>query len=159
MDHKLLSIYLNDHLAGATLGRELSRRIAGHNRAHPDGPTLQQLAQEIDEDRETLLAIMGALDVGTDRLKVVSGWAGEKLGRLKLNGRLLGFSPLSRLVELEGLLLGVRGKQKLWESLQLIADQESRLDAAQLIGLLDRAQRQFEQLDGCHRRAVHEAFR
>lgn len=158
MDHKRLSIYLNDHLAGATVGRELSRRTAASNRSHPDGPTLQALAEEIDEDRETLLGLMRQLGVGIDRVKVASAWAGEKAGRLKLNGSLLGYSPLSRVVEFEGLLLGVRGKQKLWDSLLSVADQEPRLDANELTALAGRAQRQFEQLDAAHRRAVLEAF-
>jgi hypothetical protein len=30
---------------------------------------------------------MRELDVGVDRAKVRGGWAAEKLGRLKLNGR------------------------------------------------------------------------
>jgi hypothetical protein len=159
VDHKLLSIYLNDHLAGATAGRELARRVAASNRSDADGSLLQALAAEVDEDRESLLALMRTLGVGTDRVKVVAGWAGEKLGRLKLNGRLLGYSPLSRLVEIEGLLLGVRGKQKLWDALLALADEEPALDAGQLDRLQSRARRQFEQLDDCHRRAVDEAFR
>ena len=40
---------------------------------------------------------------------MVAGWVAEKAGRLKLNGSLLTYSPLSRLVELEGLSLGVEG--------------------------------------------------
>jgi hypothetical protein len=31
MDRKLLGIYLNDHLAGSTIGLELSRRARGSN--------------------------------------------------------------------------------------------------------------------------------
>lgn len=34
----------------------------------------------------------------------------EKLGRLKPNGQLHGYSPLSRVIELEGLYLGISGK-------------------------------------------------
>ena len=45
------------------------------------------------------------------------GWTGEKLGRLKLNGQLLGYSPLSRLIELEGLMLGIAGKLAMWIAL------------------------------------------
>ena len=37
-------------------------------------------------------------------------WTAEELERLKLNGQLAGYSPLSRLVELEGLAVGIEGK-------------------------------------------------
>jgi hypothetical protein len=35
LDHKLLSIYLNDHLAGSTSGIELAKRSAANNRGTP----------------------------------------------------------------------------------------------------------------------------
>jgi len=158
VDRALLSIYLNDHLAGATVGRELARRIARAHRGHPDGPALEDLAREVDEDREALLSLMRTVDVSIDRVKVALGWTADKLGRLKLNGRLVSRSPLSHLVEIEALHLGVRGKWKLWEALKQVTDQEPRLDPAELNALSARAQSQFEQLDECHRRAAREAF-
>ncbi len=46
---------------------------------------------------------MAALGVPQDRVKNAMGWGAEKLGRLKPNGQLTGYSPLSRMVELKGL--------------------------------------------------------
>ena len=46
--------------------------------------------------------------------KSAGAWTAEKFGRLKPNGQLTGYSPLSRLVELEGLKLGITGKLGLW---------------------------------------------
>ena len=43
---------------------------------------------------------MDDLGVGS-RAKDGAAWVAEKLGRLKTNGQLTGYSPLSRLVELE----------------------------------------------------------
>lgn len=154
----LLAIYLNDHLAGATLGRELSRRSASSNRGTPYGSFLSALAQEISEDRESLLAIMNALDVRLDRLKAAAAWGGEKLGRLKLNGQLRGYSPLSRIVELEGLLLGVHGKQGLWVTLGTLASHEPALDADDLERLRARADGQLRELETHRARATLEAF-
>jgi hypothetical protein len=91
----LLPIYLNDHLAASTGGRELARRAAGANRDTEFGPFLIDLAAQVDADRDQLLNVMAALEVGEDRLKVGAGWAAEKVGRLKLNGRLLSYSPLT----------------------------------------------------------------
>ena len=42
----------------------------------------------------------------------------ERVGRLKLNGRLFERSPLSSVIELETLVVGVRGKEALWMALQ-----------------------------------------
>src|SRR6266540_6942323 len=115
---KRLSTYLNDHLAGSTAGLELAKRSASSNAGAPYGDFLAGLVKEIDEDRATLMDLMERLGVGKDRLKVSLGWAAEKVGRLKLNDQLIGYSPLSRLIELEGLLLGVSGKRALWMALQ-----------------------------------------
>jgi hypothetical protein len=149
----LLATYLNDHLAGATAGRELSRRTAASNRGSALGQFLAVLAQEIDEDRDALLALMGELQVGTDRIKVLGGWAAEKVGRLKPNGRLFSYSPLSRLLELEGLTLGVRGKLALWQALELIEAGEPALAKADLASLAQRAERQMSELEQ-HRQAI-----
>jgi hypothetical protein len=149
----LLGTYLNDHLGGATAGRELARRSAASNRGSELGGFLAQLAREIDEDRDALLMLMGELQIGTDRIKVLGGWAAEKLGRLKLNGRLLGYSPLSRLLELEGLALGVRGKLALWQALEVLQEREPALASIDLAALGQRAERQLDELER-HRRTI-----
>ncbi len=154
----MLAIYLNDHLAAATAGRELARRAARSNRASSYGAFLERLADEIDEDRESLLAIMRALQFGANRLKVAGAWGAEKLGRLKLNGRLLGYSPLSRLLELEVLVLGVTGKLALWHTLESLKRDETALGEFDLARLIERAGTQLDQLETHRQRAIAEAF-
>lgn len=154
----LLAIYLNDHLAGAIAGRELARRAAASNRSSQYGEFLTALAKEIEEDRQSLLEIMGTLGVGVDRLKQTAGWGAEKLGRLKLNGRVLGYSPLSRVVELEALSLGVRGKLAMWLTLKQLEPDEPRLSASDLDELVRRAEGQLTQLEIRRQRATAEAF-
>jgi hypothetical protein len=158
VDHKLLSIYLNDHLLGSTVGRDLSRRAAASNRGNDYGRFLSTVAAEIAEDRETLLEMMRALDVRVDPLKVAVGWASEKAGRLKLNGQLTGYSPLSRVVEFEGLLLGVRGKLALWTALERVAPSAPALATFDLPALTERARRQHDELDEHRLRATEEAL-
>ena len=111
---ELLAIYLNDHLAGSTGGVETARRARGSNEGTEFGAPLAALCAEIEADRETLEAVMKELGVARSRIKPAIGWLGEKLGRLKPNGQLRGYSPLSRVVELELLLLGITGKLRLW---------------------------------------------
>jgi len=140
------------------VGRELARRTAQSNRDNSEfGPFLSGLAQEIDEDRRSLLAIMGKLSVKVDRLKVAAAWGGEKLGRLKLNGRVRGYSPLSRLVELEGLMLGVQGKLALWRTLDRL-DPNMAGRPGDLAELQRRAQDQLDRLEVHRQRAVDEAL-
>ena len=158
MNRRYLPIYLNDHLAAATGARELVRRAAGSNGRTRYGTFLKRLAREIDEDRETLLALMRDLDVGVDHAKVAAGWAAEKAGRLKLNGQLLSYSPLSRVVELEALALGVRGKLGLWLALEALSRDEPVLAAAGLPALAARAERQLAGLEEHRVRAVRDAL-
>jgi hypothetical protein len=152
-----LKIYLEDHYAGATAGMELARRSAGANSGTPYGDVLERIAREIEEDRDSLRAIMSVLGVGPDRFKVAGAWAGEKAGRLKLNGHLTGYSPQSRVIEIEGLLLGVTGKRCLWAALRHVAPQESRLDLDELDRLVERADRQIAELEEQRLKAVSEA--
>jgi hypothetical protein len=149
-----LAIYLNDHLAGATGGVELARRIAHEH----DDADLTGVARDIEQDRESLLRIMDALGVQQDHLKVAGGWLGEKLGRLKLNGRLFSRSPLSYVIELEAMRLGVDGKAAGWQTLRRLADHDDRLDRTQLDELLARAKSQKDTLENARVRAVEAVF-
>jgi hypothetical protein len=158
MNEKYLRIYLQDHLAGSTAGLELARRTRGANEGTEYGPPLAKLADEIEADRRMLQGIMEDLGFGGDRLKNVSAWALEKAGRLKLNGELTGYSPLSRVVELEGLLTGITGKKGLWISLLEVAPSEPRLEVALLERLRDRAEEQRATVEELREKAAREAF-
>jgi predicted DNA-binding ribbon-helix-helix protein len=158
MNEKYLRIYLQDHLAGSTAGLELARRARGSNQGTEYGPPLAQIADEIDADRRQLQGIMEDLGFGADRLKNLAFWAGEKVGRLKLNGELTSYSPLSRVVELEGLFAGVTGKRAVWASLLELAPTEPRLDVALLERLRDRADEQRQTVEELRLKAAREAF-
>lgn len=153
-----LAIYLSDHLAAATAGLELVRRAASSNRSNDYGSVLEELAEEIDSDRETLKDVMKRLSVEPDRAKLAAAWASEKVGRLKLNGQLRGYSPLSRLVELEGLSVGVEGKLALWQALRRRFGEDPRLRGVDLDELIDRARSQRRRLERQRQRAAEEAL-
>jgi hypothetical protein len=150
---KLLAIYLNDHLAGATAGVELARRLRASNEDDPSfGPELAEVCAEIEADREALLAVMSRLDVGPSRLKPLAAVLAERLGRLKLNGQLRGYSPLSRLDELELLQLGVAGKRRLWRALE--HTHAGDLPDFDLAALAERATGQLRRLEALHLEAA-----
>lgn len=105
MTARLLRIYLNDHLAVAVAAEQTARRSAQANRGRALGPFLEGLADHLRDERIALRNALAGRGMTPSRIKRASGWAAEKVGRLKPNGRLRGYSPLSRVFELESLLM------------------------------------------------------
>jgi hypothetical protein len=158
MDDRLLGIYLNDHLAGATGGVELMRRLTGRNRGTEYAEPLQEITGEIEEDRKNLELVMSHVGVAPNPVKITAARAAERVGRLKLNGRLLGYSPLSRLEELEAIRIGVEGKLALWRSLRETRGADPRLEGIDLEQLIARAERQRDRLEALRLRAAKDAL-
>jgi hypothetical protein len=156
IERRLLAIYLNDHLAGATGGVELARRARSNNRGSKRGKALEGICAEIEADRATLEEVMDRLAVKRNTAKIAGAWAAEKLGRLKLNGRLRGYSPLSRLLELEMLHIGITGKLELWQALQQTLD--SRLSEVDFPALIERAESQRQTVERLRLDAATEAL-
>jgi hypothetical protein len=148
---------MNDHLAGASVGVELARRLRSNNAGDQNfGPPIAQLCTEIEADRETLEAAMKQLGVSRHRLKPAGAWLGEKLGRFKLNGQLTGYAPLSRLVELELLYIGLTGQIRLWRALEnALGQHHGEFDFAQVA---ERASGQRGRVEDLHLRAAALAF-
>jgi hypothetical protein len=149
---RLVEIYLQDHLAGSVAALELVARAARSNDSNELGAFLKELHAEIDEDRATLLDVMRALGAAPSRVKNGLAWTAEKAGRLKLNGRLLRYSPLSRLLELELLEAGIVAKRSLWTNLEALGD--SRLADVDLARLVARADAQRADVERWRRRAA-----
>ena len=154
----LLGIYLNDHLAGSAGGLELAKRLADGHRDTAAADDLAWLVEQVAEDRDALIQILVQLKLPRTRYKEPLAWAAEKVGRLKPNGHLLDRSPLSSVVELEGMKLGVTGKLSAFRTLRTLADTDTRLDPAVLDELINRAQEQIARLEQLRVRAVVEAF-
>ncbi|MGW3494642.1 hypothetical protein [Streptomyces sp. NPDC001020] len=157
-EQKLLGIYLNDHLAGATAGTQRAAHLARTARGSALGRAIAPVAAEIAQDRSELLGIMRDLDVPVRRHKVCVGWVGERLARLKGNGRLVRRSPLSTVLELEALRLGIEGKAAGWQTLRRISATDERLDPAPLDRLLERARRQQDTVEEWRTREAETAL-
>jgi hypothetical protein len=140
-----LSIYLNDHLAGSTVGIRLARRARASNGVTPLGECLERLVSEIESDRQTLERLMAELGIRPNRLKTLAALGAEKLGRLKMNGQLTGYSPLSRFLELESLYLGITGKRELWRALHRALGND--LMGFDFVELERRAERQAAEVE------------
>jgi hypothetical protein len=154
---RFLAIYLNDHLAGATLGVELARRLRSSNRGDPEmGPPLARICTEIEADRDALEGLMAHLQVSRDQVKPMLAKGAERLGRLKLNGQLLGYSPLSRVLELEVLSGLVGAKMQLWNALEQSFGES--LDGFDFHDLAARADNQGQRLEDLHLAAAQRAL-
>jgi hypothetical protein len=155
---RLLEIYLADHLAASTAGVALARRTAESNAGTALGDVLRRLTREIEDDRRTLQRIVAELGFRESKAKNTVAWVGERVGRLKLNGQLRGYSPLSRMLELEALSVGVAGKLALWQSLQSVPALGERFPDCDLDRLAERARRQRAEIDDQRIEAARETF-
>lgn len=148
MGDDLLALYLTDHLAGAAAGVSRMRRLADHERSASDGGALAAVASGIEEDRQTLVAILDAAHITPRWYKTAAAWMAERIGLLKTNGRLTRRTPLTTVLELEFMRSAVTGKIALWEALQ-----HTRLrDEFDFDELLRRAAGQIEVLVAAHDR-------
>lgn len=115
---KYWSIYLNDYLALMEAAKGLAERCARPNRHQDVGQFTEDLALGLERDIDMLHSLMEESGVKQSPLKVRAVRAGLPLGRLKLNGAWIRYSPLSRVVELEALCLLISSIQRFWESIE-----------------------------------------
>jgi hypothetical protein len=155
---EFLGIYLKDQLALGIAWRELARRAARNNKGTELGTALERVSAGIAEDVETFREVMRALGIRPDPVKNVFAMAAERVGRLKPNGRLRAYSPLSRFEELEFLAMGIDGKKQLWATLRDLAGLAARLPAVDFDDLVRRAADQRDELEPFRAAAGTEAF-
>jgi hypothetical protein len=148
---KLLRIYLNDHLVTASAGAALARRALRSNRGTELGRFLEMLADDLADDLASIQRVMREHGFRPSAAKRTLGSVGERVGRLKLNGRIVSYSPLSRLAELEGLGLLLAHNASLWRSLEAIGVEEAA-------ALAERDEAHVEALRGFRREAALAAL-
>src|SRR2546423_9368727 len=122
MADKAIHIYLNDHFGGATFGSQLARQIESQSAGTDLETQATELAIQIEEDLETLSALMDRMEVTKNPVKEATTWLAEKLSRVKLTGLSSGEGELGLLIALETLSLGVEGKASLWRALKAVKD-------------------------------------
>lgn len=157
-EHAALRSYLNDHLAGASFGLALARRLAETNRGTEVGGDLQTFAQELVEDRSEVSGLLQQLGLARDPIRQAAGVLAEQISRLRLDRRVTRNGDLSRLMELEALVAGVTAKRAMWAALREIASAEPQVAAVPLDDLLARADRQLEMLNRHRLAAARQAL-
>ena len=101
---------------------------------------------------------MYAVDATPDRAKAALATAGERLGRLKLNGSVVRRSPLSDVVELKMLRLGTQGKAAAWRTLRAVAAQDEAAQRGPAGRVHARAEEQAALLETLREQAVTGAL-
>jgi hypothetical protein len=147
MANRWLSIYLRDHFAASAGGVALAQRVLGSQ---------HRVAAQIARDRATLEDVMRQLNVPSSEVKVRLVQMAERLGRLKPNGMLFRRSPLSRVVELEMLVAGIRAKEALWTALRRTNQNVPGIDFE---ALAESARAQGREVDEQRLSAVVDTFR
>jgi NAD(P)-dependent dehydrogenase (short-subunit alcohol dehydrogenase family) len=153
--NKHLSVYLNDHLAGAAAGLELLVEL----RKRPgfeDWAT--RLHADIAEDRQELKALMRRLGVSESAPRQAAAWMTEKAASLKMRLDDRGDGALHQLELLEALAMGIDGKRALWHALQAASIVEPRLQGVDYTRLIGRAEEQRERVEARRLQAATEAF-
>jgi hypothetical protein len=154
MTNKYLEIYLRDHLAAATAGVEFTRRCARENEGTPEGVELREMVDGLKDEREVLKTLMERLEVAPSQVKNALAVVAERMGRLKLNGELTRYSPLSHLLEIEGLMSAVEARSGLWRTIREAQELEPTLQSIPTELLIEQAELQRKRLEQFHQRAA-----
>jgi hypothetical protein len=147
MADKAMDVYLNDHLAGAMLGSDLAKQIRDQHENTPLGDRMRSIAPQIEEDRQTLIALMQQMGTSRNPVKQATAWATEKASHVKFRGMTSGEPDLGTFMAVESLALGVLGKLSLWRALAQVADQYPAIASVNLDELIDRARTQYDLLE------------
>ncbi len=149
-------IYLNDHRALLAAERALAERSREANAGSDLGHLLRTVAVQNEADQVVLDRLLERVGGSPNPVKRIGALIGERLGRLKLNGQLTGYSPLSRLIEIESLLASTAMRRAMWNAVAAMAiEDQVTIDAAMRA---ETADEQHVRLGEHHVEAVLIAF-
>jgi hypothetical protein len=151
-----LAMYLNDHLAGSVAAIELLDSLIEQHSEDRFGKTLGDLRNDIHNDQEILRDLMRKVGARESAVRKAGAWLVEKLSRVKIGDA---DDSAALLQALEGLALGIAGKQLLWRSLKEIASSFASLQGTDFNELEERAQTQFACAENLRMQMVRESFR
>lgn len=154
----LLNLYLSDHLTGATAGANRIQRMADDFVDTPVFSQLSELANEIHAERAFLRNLIHDLGLKQMPYRQAVAWAGERVGQLKGNGRIISRSPMTMLLEAELMRGAILGKKGGWQTLREHAE-DLNLDPRVFDQLVEASEKQIAALDEVHKYARVRALR
>lgn len=150
--------WLDDHHGLATGAIELARRCRNENGYAPWSDTLDRLVSELEDQRTCIKEVMEDMGTSPSRLKDVAAWLGEKFGRLKLNNRLTGYSSLSRLEEIETLMMMGASLGVMWRSIQRVRGDDAKPGGVDLNARAEAMENMLDELRNLIGLAADEAL-
>jgi hypothetical protein len=142
-----LVAYLRDHLGGADATIHVVRRLSATHEGTEDGRLFRQLAEEFEQDRATVRALLAQLGASARSPKRVAGRASAALLAFTAGGTP---GQLSLLRTLEALAIGIQGKRCMWRALQTL-DTARSTTQINPVELEAKALRQWEAVEGRRR--------
>lgn len=118
MSESSLATYLKNHLSGSAAELELAQRAASSFAGTPEGAFLAEYIQQIEEDRSAMGELLRGTGSRDDTLKKIGRWAMERVVVSRLSDFTGNVTEFSRLVLIEGAVIGCLGRQRLWEVLE-----------------------------------------
>ena len=125
----------------------------------PIGQFFIELIVDIRSDQDELRRLMSALEVSESSIRKAGAWMVEKFSRPKLE--LVsqdGAIELETFQALEGLLLGIRGKEALWRALATVAGSYPQPKGFDFEQLKNRAVDQGERVEAKRLEVLRSIF-
>ena len=158
MANDYLATYLNDHLAGATMGVELLKHLRKKHDDQAAADVLAQLHLDVEQDRNTLKAILARAGIKESEPRKAAGWMADKAAQAKLHLDDPKGGALAKYEMLETMSLGIEGKRSLWTALDTAAVGVPNIREFDLGELKRRAEAQRSILEKLRLLAAVEAF-
>jgi hypothetical protein len=140
-----LATYLHDQLGGAKAAIDLLEAMRDHQKDKALDDFAAKLLAEVQADRDTLRRLAEKVGGGSNVIKELTGWLGEKATRLKVGPD--SADPFATFEALEFLALGVRGKLGMWQALNVAAANDPRLGGYDFKQLATRAEIQYQKVE------------
>jgi hypothetical protein len=151
-----LSIYLQDHLAGAAYAIDLVEFMRDQHKGDELGQFAAALLDDIKADQDTLQQLADRAGASSSTLKELTAWVSEKVSRLKL--RHDAGDALGTFEAWEFLALGIQGKLALWRTLGAVAMADDRLRGMNFGQLAARAKKQHAEVENRRLQVAHTVF-
>ena len=155
---KELATYLNDHLAGSVAAIELLDYLIKEQAGQRLEKFLVDLRDDISADQEVLRDLIRKLDFEESAVRKAGAWVVEKLAQAKIAASGKEAGELGLLQALEGLALGIKGKELLWRALSTVEATRPQLQGIDLAALEQRARDQFERVEKERLHLARETF-
>jgi hypothetical protein len=139
-----LAEYLNNHLAGAVGALEHLDHLGKSCHDSELAAFLRNLRLEVQVDEETLKKLIDDLGYRESSVRKAGAWIAEKVSHVKLGHG----DKMELFHSLETLVLGIIGKQKLWNALAAAAETVPQLRGRDYAQLEARASAQAAQVEG-----------